>query len=102
MLREGDVVQALVGQSGQASAVDPLNIRQRQVLTSLDESSACTIDDLLVDLQQAGGGGGRSRRTLQNDLRKLADLGYARWQKEGPVRLYSLTPEGTSRLEEMA
>ena len=102
MLREGDVVQALVGQSGQASAVDPLNTRQRQVLTSLDEASACTIDDLLFDLQRSGGSGGRSRRTLQNDLRKLADLGYARWQKEGPVRLYSLTPEGTSRLEEMA
>ena len=34
--------------------------------------------------------------------RKLADMGYARWQKEGATRLYSLTPEGTSDLEEMA
>jgi transcriptional regulator with GAF, ATPase, and Fis domain len=102
MLREGDVVRALAGQSGQAASADPLNTRQRQVLTCLDESAACTIDDLLIDLQQSGGPGGRSRRTLQNDLRKLADMGYARWQKEGAARLYSLTPEGASHLEEMA
>lgn len=72
------------------------------MLTCLDESAACTIDDLLIDLQQSGGPGGRSRRTLQNDLRKLTDMGYARWQKEGAARLYSLTPEGASHLEEMA
>ena len=100
MLREGDVARALGSQTGPSSPAD-LNVRQREVLSCLDESPGCRIDDLLVHLQRAGGSGGKSRRTLQNDLRKLADLGYARWQKEGAVRLYSTTSEGAGRLEEL-
>ena len=46
--------------------------------------------------------GHASRWTLQNDLRRLAELGYAQWLKDGPTRRYSATPEGECRLDEIS
>ena len=56
--------------------------------------SACTVDDLLTRADTLSSGMGRSRRTLQNDLRKLAEMGYLSWQKRGSARTYALTPRG--------
>jgi DNA-binding MarR family transcriptional regulator len=82
------------------TAVD-LNARQQHLLGWLSEDPGSTIDDLLGRVAVAAGGGGRSRRTLQNDLRRLSELGYAKWLKDGPTRRYSATPEGERRLDDM-
>jgi transcriptional regulator with GAF, ATPase, and Fis domain len=105
VLREGDIVRALGLQEERLTVVD-LNARQHLLLGSLSEDPGSTIDDLLgriatVTQGTVTRGTGRSRRTLQNDLRRLAQLGYARWLKDGPVRRYSATPEGERRLDEM-
>lgn len=99
-LREGDIVRAL-GLEEQRMTVVNLNARQHLLLGCLSEDSGSTIDDLLDRIEVAGAGSGHSRRTLQNDLRRLTELGYARWMKDGPVRRYSATPEGERRLDEM-
>ena len=100
ILKEGDVARAL-GLQEQKAAVVELNSRQQLLLSCLSEDPGSTIDDLLGRVAVTNGGGGRSRRTLQNDLRRLAELGYAKWMKEGPTRRYSATPEGEGRLDEM-
>jgi transcriptional regulator with AAA-type ATPase domain len=100
ILREGDIVRALGLQAETATVVD-LNARQQLLLSCVSEDPGSTIDDLLARVADADGGGGRSRRTLQNDLRRLAELGYAQWLKAGPTRRYSATPEGERRLDEM-
>jgi len=99
-LREGDIVRALGLQEQKMTVVD-LNARQQLLLGCLSEESGSAIDDLLNRIDVASEGSGRSRRTLQNDLRRLTELGYARWLKYGPVRRYSATPEGEQRLDEM-
>ena len=100
ILREGDIVRALGLQAEAVTAVD-LNARQQHLLGWLSEDPGSTIDDLLGRVAVAAGGGGRSRRTLQNDLRRLSELGYAKWLKDGPTRRYSATPEGERRLDDM-
>ena len=100
VLREGDIVRAL-GLNAETATVVDLNARQQLLLGCLSEDPGSTIDDLLSRVSVAAGGGGRSRRTLQNDLRHLAELGYAKWLKEGPTRRYSATLEGERRLDEM-
>jgi DNA-binding NtrC family response regulator len=100
ILRETDVIRALGLQASHTVAVD-LNARQQLLLSLLSESGGSTIDDLLPRIQRDSGSGGRSRRTLQNDLRRLAELGYSRWLKEGMTRRYSATPEGERRLDEI-
>ncbi len=100
ILRETDIIRALGLQASQAVAVD-LNSRQQLLLGLLSEGAGCTIDELLPRIQHESGSGGRSRRTLQNDLRRLAELGYARWLKEGAVRRYAATSEGERRLDDI-
>ena len=98
VLREGDIVRALGVHDVPAAGAD-LNVRQARVLECLGGAEATTIDDLLTAVA-TGDSGGTSRRTLQNDLRRLTDLGYTRWQKQGAVRRYELTPEGRARQAE--
>lgn len=100
ILREGDILRAL-GQQAEAMTVADLNTRQHLLLRGLSEEPGSTIDDLLGRQDLVSGTGGRSRRTLQNDLRRLAELGYARWLKDGAVRRYSATLEGERRLDEV-
>lgn len=100
VLRETDIARALGLQVTETIAVD-LNARQQLLLGLLSESPGSTIDDLLPRIEQRGGNGGRSRRTLQNDLRRLGELGYARWMKEGSTRCYGATPEGEQRLDDI-
>ena len=90
-----------LGLNAETATVVDLNARQQLLLGCLSEDPGSTIDDLLSRVFVAAGGGGRSRRTLQNDLRHLAELGYAKWLKEGPIRRYSATLEGERRLDEM-
>jgi transcriptional regulator with GAF, ATPase, and Fis domain len=98
VLREGDVVRALGVQGSPAAGAD-LNVRQRRLLLCIDDAGTASIDHLLATLSTDGDSGGTSRRTLQNDLRRLTDLGYTRWQKSGTTRLYVLTPEGRAELD---
>ncbi|MBT3346726.1 MAG: sigma 54-interacting transcriptional regulator [Gemmatimonadetes bacterium] len=101
VLRETDIARALGLQAAETIAVD-LNARQQLLLGLLSESPGSTIDDLLPRIEQRSGNGGRSRRTVQNDLRRLAELGYSRWMKEGSTRCYAATPEGEQRLDDIA
>jgi hypothetical protein len=64
-----------------------LNVRQQELLDLIHQAArACTVDDLLVQSENLSRGMGTSRRTVQNDLRKLTDMGYLSWQKRGCCR----------------
>lgn len=93
-LTEADISQAL----GQPNRVSPglrLNMRQRQVLDCIGfDGHDCRIEDLLGQIEDGVDGSGTSRRTLQNDLRKLTELGLLRWYKAGSARVYTLTIQG--------
>ena len=67
-----------------------LSERQQSVLGAIEERDGSTIDEILPDVAGKGG----SKRTVQNDLKKLSALGYIRWRKRGPARLYICTSEG--------
>ena len=93
-LTAADISQAL-GPQEQKLSLSMLNLRQRRLLQQLgEEEQGCSVDDLLTIAQEVAGGSGASRRTLQNDLRKLAELGYAAWHKHGSARLYTATQQG--------
>ena len=99
-LSESDIAQAL-GIQAQEVAVPLLNLRQRQILDCIQqEETGCGIDALMDCLQPATQGTGRSRRTLQNDLRKLAELGYLTWYKNGNARTYTITSQGLEMVQE--
>lgn len=73
-----------------------LNVRQQELITLVHQSAnTCTVDDLFAQSNTLSEGMGKSKRTLQNDLRKLADMGYLTWQKRGSARTYVLTDRGT-------
>ena len=55
----------------------------------------------MEEIGQSGRRGGGSVRTLQNDLRKLAERGYASWIKDGSARVYSISSEGEKLISEM-
>jgi DNA-binding NtrC family response regulator len=98
-LTESDVSKAL-GASRleievERAAPPPLNLRQRQFLTLIGRRRAGTdIAELMASAEWGRDHAGHSRRTLQNDLRKLTDLGYLSWYKSGSARVYAITPQG--------
>lgn len=72
----------------------PLNQRQLAILSCLAGSrEGMVLKEVLAPLP-AGRSGGRSTRTLQNDLGKLTEAGLLSWVKQGSARSYRLTPEG--------
>ena len=101
-LTESDVSKAL-GASRlevEQTAPPPLNLRQRQVLALIGRRRAGTeIAELMASGEWARDHAGHSRRTVQNDLRKLSDLGYLSWYKNGSARIYTITPQGRDALQ---
>jgi DNA-binding NtrC family response regulator len=92
VLTEADVVHALGIQEPGASA-SPLNLRQQEVLESIRSApNGSTVEALMASPAGWEEIGGRSRRTLQNDLRKLVDLGCVTWRKQGSARRYLADP----------
>jgi len=67
----------------------PMNARQREIVRGVKEG-ATTVIALLEAVSSSGRVEGQSRRTLQNDLKKLLELGYLTYEKEGSVRHYRL------------
>ena len=99
-LTESDVMQAL-GIQAMGGPSHPLNLRQQEVLQTIQNERGGTVDDLLDAVAPVIEGAGRSRRTLQNDLRKLTEMGYVIWQKRGSARYYMATEEGEELLQAM-
>jgi DNA-binding NtrC family response regulator len=91
---EEEVLQALGSRSQEATGA-PLNLRQLEILKCLCQAKGgCKIEELLEGIKPAAQGAGLSVRTLQNDLRLLAELRYATWIKHGNARRYMATPDG--------
>ena len=86
-LTASDVAQALGVQA--PTSPDPhLSLRQQRILDAIRRSDGgCTVEDLL-GLVADRDRGGSSRRTLQNDLKKLSGLGCVAWRKQGSARRY--------------
>jgi DNA-binding NtrC family response regulator len=92
-LSESDISRSL-GMHERAALVVPLNLRQRRQVEFMNGfPSGSTIEDILEHLIYAHVPGS-SRRSLQNDLRKLSDMGYVVWLKDGSARTYTTTPLG--------
>ena len=90
-LTESDIAQAL-GVQGRQAPAPPLSLRQQRVLDAIRRAKAgCTVEDLLSLVASAERAGGTSRRTLQNDLRKLSVLGHVTYHKQGSARRYVAT-----------
>jgi two-component system, NtrC family, response regulator HydG len=93
-LTANHIEQALGIQTPRATS-SALSVRQQELITLVHQSaSTCTVDDLFAQSSTLSEGMGKSKRTLQNDLRKLADMGYLTWQKRGSARTYDITPRG--------
>ena len=89
-LTASDIAQAL-GVQARRSPAHPLNLRQQRVFEAIHRAdTGCTVEDLL-GVVASPEHAGESRRTLQNDLRKLSDLGYVTWHKQGSARRYVTT-----------
>ena len=101
-LTETDIAQAL-GIGSRPMQRPALNRRQQEVLQVVCRSeTGCRIDDLVSWFKLSGErGGGGSARTLQNDLRKLNELGYVNWVKEGSARSYAASPAGEKLAREL-
>ncbi len=92
-LSESDISRSL-GMHERAAPVVPLNLRQRRQVEFMNGfPSGSTIEDILEHLIHAQIPGS-SRRSLQNDLRKLSDMGYVVWLKDGSARTYTTTQLG--------
>jgi DNA-binding NtrC family response regulator len=99
VLRETDISQAL-GVQGHWPSTLPLNLRQQQILENIrHRERGATIEDLLERASPSTAGTPPSRRTLQNDLKRLSDLGYLTYHKRGSARCYTLTPAGVDVLQ---
>lgn len=81
-----------------APAAGPLNRRQEEVLRRVAAAGRDLVVEELLAALPAGRGGGRSARTLQNDLGKLSAAGLLSWIKEGNARAYRLTSAGREYL----
>ena len=89
VLDEAAVIQAL-GLERKSAGAPALNMRQRELVELLGGSKVgLTVAEIQRQIK-AQRQGGQSGRTLQNDLRKLAELGYADWVKDGNARRYTL------------
>ena len=92
-LSESDISRSL-GMHDRAAPAVALNLRQRREVEFMNGFPAgSTIEDILEHLIDARTPGS-SRRSLQNDLRKLADMGYIIWLKDGSARTYTTTELG--------
>jgi DNA-binding NtrC family response regulator len=96
-ITEADIRQAL-GLRETPETSSGLNARQQKVIEAIGDFEGSSVEDLLEEVQPVGRGSGRSKRTLQNDLRMLADTGYIQWHKEGSARCYALTSKGRETL----
>ena len=101
VVREADVQQALGPRARtQASRPGRLNLRQRRILQHMAAlGEGCRVEDLFEVARQGARGSGSSRRTLQNDLRRLSNLGLLEWCREGSARVYTLTSRGVKAAE---
>lgn len=100
VVQADDVEQALGLRPAHRPTSTALNRRQHTVLEIIrDTAGGCRVDDLLSAIESDGKGSGSSRRTLQNDLRRLTELGLASWMREGSARVYTLSPNGRQALE---
>ena len=90
-ITEPNISQAL-GTQERSEPSAALNLRQQQVLEAISQAEGCTVGDLMDRVASAVRGG--SRRTLQNDLRKLTERGYLTWHKQGSAWYYMVTSEG--------
>ncbi len=82
-------------QTSHMTTSSTLSVRQQELITLIHHSAnTCTVDDLFAQSSTLSEGMGKSKRTLQNDLSKLASMGYLTWQKRGSARTYTLTPRG--------
>ncbi len=87
-----DHIEQALGMQNPRPTPSTLNVRQQELLDLIHQSArACSVDDLLIQSENLSQGMGTSRRTVQNDLRKLTDMGYLSWQKRGSARTYALT-----------
>jgi len=97
-----DVSQALgVAAPPRSAKESGLNLRQLEVLKQLGDMGGGSRVEALVDRVGATlQGAGLSKRTLQNDLRKLDELGYVEWIKHGSARHYTISVAGAKQLED--
>jgi DNA-binding NtrC family response regulator len=93
-LSESDISRSLGMHERAAPVTVTLNLRQRRQVEFMNGfPSGSTIEDILqrlIDTRTPGS----SRRSLQNDLRKLSDMGYIVWLKDGSSRTYTTTELG--------
>ena len=76
-----------------------INHRQQEILKCIEGIAAgCRIEEIMELMQPLGEGAGFSRRTLQNDLRKLAELGWVSWIKHGSAYRYKATSQGVEQI----
>ena len=100
-ITEIDISQALGIAAPRPQKKDAgLNLRQLEVLKQLVRlGEACRVEILVEDVGARMEGAGLSKRTLQNDLRKLDELGYVEWIKHGSARHYTISDEGAKLVE---
>ena len=79
-----------------------LNVRQQQILQTIVWAEGSTVDELMERLASKDSGSACSRRTLQYDLRKLAEFDYVNWYKQGSARCYAVTSQGKTWLQQHA
>lgn len=101
-LTEQDILRAMGQQSDSHTPVRHLSARQRFILQSIDEAGCAGVSDLLETVSQSQPARAISRRTIQNDLRRLSDRGYLTWHKEGSARAYETTETGRDLLHRIA
>ncbi len=98
-LSQKDISQAL-GLPLREVSSSVVNHRQREILECIVGAAAgCRIEEIMELMQPLGEDAGFSRRTLQNDLRKLAELGWVSWIKQGSAYRYQATPQGVEQVE---
>jgi len=100
VVRADDIEQALGLRPARGPRQSALNRRQHRVLEIIrDTPDGCRVDDLLSAIGGDSTASGSSRRTLQNDLRRLAELGLASWMREGSARVYTISANGRQALD---
>ena len=98
-LSQKDISQAL-GLPLREVSSSVVNHRQREILECIVGAAAgCRIEEIMELMQPLGEDAGFSRRTLQNDLRKLAELGWVSWIKQGSAYRYQATLQGVEQVE---
>ncbi len=99
-LTESDISHALGTQTRRpAPPLRSLSQRQRRILEVVHrQEGGSAVNEVMNRIASPASGSGDSRRTFQNDLRKLTDLGYLDWHKRGAARVYELSQDGRDLL----